>query len=373
MQIRSNPSGRTLPSEPRAFCALSLAVAVLTAASVRAAASIQAADDEPIVACTSTPDLAALVREIGGPLVQVTSLVKGPQDAHHLEARPSFVRRLRSADLYVENGLELESAWSPVLLRASRNPRIAPGADGYLDASVAIRALAVPRGPVDRSEGHVHTRGNPHYLLDPIRGLRVARALRDRLADLRPEGAETFRRRYLEFEARLAAALFGAPLAQKYGKERSKLIELLRRGGRKKFVEYLESQDEAKLLGGWIGRTAPLAETRVLADHDLWIYFADRFDIRVAGLLEPKPGLTPTTKHLAGLVKLARKDRIRALLLAPYFDERHARFMERHAEVKPVPMAHQVGARDGTSDYIGWIDYNVTAIERALQGGEPKT
>ena len=137
---------------------------------------------------TTVTDLAALTRAVGGDHVEVMSLLRGPQDPHYVDPRPSFVRKLHDADLYVEMGMDLEAAWAPVLLRSARNPKILPSGSGYLNASTAIRPLAVPTGRVDRSMGDIHVYGNPHYLVDPLNGLRVAAALRSKLSLLRWRG-----------------------------------------------------------------------------------------------------------------------------------------------------------------------------------------
>ncbi|RIK90389.1 MAG: hypothetical protein DCC71_25575, partial [Proteobacteria bacterium] len=178
-----------------------------------------AARAEPLRVIATVPDLADLARSVGGDAVDATSLVKGPQDPHFVEARPSFVRALHDADLLLAVGLELESGWLPALLQGARNARIAPGAPGHLDASDAVAPLEVPSAPVDRSMGDVHALGNPHYLTDPVRALHVAGAIRARLAALRPEESAGFDARYDTFARRLVAALVGAELAARAAPE----------------------------------------------------------------------------------------------------------------------------------------------------------
>ena len=99
---------------------------------------------EPLRVVATIPDLGSLAEAIGGEDVAVTTLVKGPQDAHFLEPRPSFVRALHEADVLILTGMELEVGWVPPLLSSARNRRILPGAPGYLDASAAIVPMDVP-------------------------------------------------------------------------------------------------------------------------------------------------------------------------------------------------------------------------------------
>src|SRR5437879_5467353 len=92
---------------------------------------------------TTIPDLKALVEEVGGDLVDVESLARGTQNAHEVEVRPSLMLRLRRADLFFENGLELD-AWSDVAVQGANNPKIVRGAPGRVDVSRGVQVLDVP-------------------------------------------------------------------------------------------------------------------------------------------------------------------------------------------------------------------------------------
>src|SRR5215470_2515924 len=119
---------------------------------------------------TTTEDLAAIAREVGGDHIVVESMAKGYQDPHFVEAKPSFILKLQKADLLVLVGRELEIGWLPPLIQQSRNAKIQAGADGYLDASLQAQILEIPSGTVTRAEGDVHPLGNPHYWMDPENG-----------------------------------------------------------------------------------------------------------------------------------------------------------------------------------------------------------
>jgi ABC-type Zn uptake system ZnuABC Zn-binding protein ZnuA len=282
---------------------------------------------------------------------------------HFLEAKPSFIKVLSQCELYLQMGMELEMGWAPVLLQNARNGRVLPGARGYLDASAVITPLEVPSGPVDRSMGDVHPAGNPHYLLDPINGLRVARLIRDKLSELRPERQKYFDERYADFRQRLGAALVGAALAKKYDVEK---LALLYEAG--KLGDFLKSQGEESLLGGWFGLMLPYRGAKVVADHNMWPYFARRFGISVVGFLEPKPGLPPTTKYLNELIESMRGQGVKVILANPYFDPRFAQFVAERIGAQVVNIAHMVGARPGTDDYISMVDYDVRQLAGALRG-----
>lgn len=305
---------------------------------------------------TTVTDLAALTRAVGGDQVEATSLVRGPQDPHYVDPRPSFVRKLHDADLYVEMGMDLEAAWAPVLLRSARNPKILPSGRGYLNASTAIRPLAVPTAPVDRSMGDIHVYGNPHYLVDPLNGLRVAAVIRDKLSQLRPAAAEAFRAGYAGFEERLLRRLVGPELAG--SRPAGELVALLERGT-------LSAQP-----GGWLGRAWAIRGTPAVEDHQAWVYFAHRFGLELVATLEPRPGIAPTTRHLQEVVAIVEAEQAKLILASPYFDPRHARWVEERTGARTAPMANQVDSREGTESYLETIEYNVRSIVDAYSGGE---
>ena len=317
---------------------------------------------EPVRVVATLPDLGALAQVVGGDLVSVTVLAKPTEDPHFVESRPSYIKALSAADLYVQSGLEMEAGYASVLLTGARNPRILAGQPGWVDASMAITPLDIPVGTVDRSMGDVHPAGNPHYLLDPLNGLAVAALLRDRLSALRPEAAPTFAANYERFQQQLGDALVGPTLARKYGAE--KLARLHEHG---KLLSFLQQQGDAAALGGWLAAMAPHHGARAVDDHPIWTYFARRFGLDIVGHLEPKPGVPPTTRHLQEIVALMQAEHVPLLLAASYYDPRHAEFVAAQTGAQVVRMANQVGARPGTDDYIGMINYDVEQVVGALK------
>jgi zinc/manganese transport system substrate-binding protein len=347
------------PSGGRRRARRARGAAVLLAVAALAGAATAHADDVLRVFAT-TSDLGSLAREVGGDRVSVVEMVKGREDPHFAEARPSFIKELSRADLFVQVGLELEAGYVPRLLDGARNAAVRPGGAGYVDASRAIVPLDVPAGVVDRSMGDVHAAGSPHYLLDPVRGLDVARLLAARLSELRPASAGYFEERLSGFRARLATALAGEAAA-KY--DAFKLAELASRGG---LAGFLEAQGDRASLGGWLGAMLPHAGTKVADDHAIWTYFAARFGLVVTAHLEPKPGIPPTTAHLRTVIERMKADGVRAVIASPYYDPRHARLVADATGATVIELAHQTGARDGAASWIEMIDYNVRTTAAAL-------
>src|SRR5579864_913340 len=164
------------------------------------------AEAKKLTVVTATTDIAALAQEVGGDKISVESIAKGYQDPHFVEAKPSFLLKLRQADLLIVVGLQLEIGWLPPLINQSGNARIQVGAPGYLDASQFAEILDIPTGTVTRAMGDVHPLGNPHYWLDPENGRRIAKGIAGKLSDSDPGDAAYFQERFQDFDKRLSAA-----------------------------------------------------------------------------------------------------------------------------------------------------------------------
>ena len=341
-----------------------LSLWLLLAPAVIAAPARPEPSQAPILACATVPELGSLAQAVGGDKVSVAVFAKPTEDPHFVEAKPSFIKAMNQCDLYVQVGLDLEVGWAPLLLENSRNARIQPGAAGYIDASVVIDPLQVPTTPVSRLLGDVHPAGNPHYLTDPVNGLRVANLLKQRMSELRPEFAAYFAQRHKQFSSDLAEKLVGSRLARQYGASGAeKLATLYQRG---KLEAFLESQGQRTQLSGWLGQMLPHRGAEVVDDHDLWPYFAARFGIEVMGHMEPKPGFPPTTKHLRELVERMRTANVSVIITSAYYDPRHAEFLASQTDAEVVPLANEVGAQPGTDDYLSMVDYNVRRLASAL-------
>ena len=312
----------------------------------------------PLKVCCTVPDLGDLCKRVGGEHVDVTVFVKSADDPHALEARPSFIKAMSRADLYIQIGLELEIGWAPAILQACRNRRVQQNGRGFLDASLAIHDRKVDfEGQIDRSYGDVHPGGNPHYLTDPVNGLLVSRLIRDKLIELQPEESREFELNWNEFKAELGFKLVGRYLAEKY--DIVKLATLFEHGLLSKF---LDQTGETQRLSGWLGELGKHRGKPAVGDHPSWRYLADRFGINVVTHLEPKPGMTPTIGHLRKVIQHMKTEKVPVLLTASYFPSKHVRFVSDKTGAAILELAHQVGARPGTKNYISMIDFNVRQL-----------
>ncbi len=281
---------------------------------------------KPLSVITTTEDLAAIAREVGGDRVKVTSLARGFQDPHFVDAKPSYMVALKNADLFVEVGRELEVGWAPGLLSGARNPKILPGATGFIDASAQVQVIEVPSS-VSRSQGDVHPYGNPHYWLDPANGAGIARAIRDGLKRASPADAAGFDARCVDFEKRLAIAV-------------------------------VRWKQTAKSIG--------LEGMKVVTYHRSWSYFARAFGLDVVDFVEPRPGISPSPNHLRELVGLMKAQNVKLLVMEPFFDPRLPQKIAKDTGAPLVIVPTSVGAEEGIKTYFDLFDHQLERIRRSL-------
>jgi zinc/manganese transport system substrate-binding protein len=285
-----------------------------------------AAQAKKLNVVTSTTDMAALTQEVGGDKVNVESIAKGYQDPHFVEAKPSFLLKLRQADLLISVGLQLEIGWLPPLITQSGNPRIQVGAPGYLDASQFAEILEIPQGTVTRAEGDVHPLGNPHYWLDPDNGRRIARGIAGKLSDLDPEDAAYFQQRIQDFDKRLTAA-------------------------------------EQK----WDSEMKPYRGRKLVTYHRSFPNFAKHFGLDVIGYVEPRPGIPPTPSHTLELIQLMKRDNCRVVLVEPYFDLKTPQSIGRQTAAQVVVYLPSVGGEKQVTNYFELFDYDIALLIKAFQ------
>jgi ABC-type Zn uptake system ZnuABC Zn-binding protein ZnuA len=275
---------------------------------------------------TTTEDLAALAREVGGDKISVESLSRGYQDPHFVEAKPSFVIKLHSAALLIAVGRELEIGWLPPLVNQARNAKVQPGGEGYFDASQGVKILEIPTGQLTRAMGDVHPQGNPHYWLDPDNGLRIAKGIQKKLSALSPGDSAYFAQREEAFEKRLADA-------QKR----------------------------------WDAQMAPYKGTKIVTYHRSWPNFVDRFGLDVIGYVEPRPGIPPSPSHTLDLINDMKAKNVKIIMVEPYFDLKTPNSIARETGAKVLVMAPSVGAEKEITDYVSLFDYDVKLLAAALK------
>jgi zinc/manganese transport system substrate-binding protein len=269
---------------------------------------------------TCEPEWGALAQELAGDKAFIYSATTALQDPHRIEARPSLIARVRSADILVCTGAELEIGWLPLLLTQSGNNRIQLGAPGYFEASQYVAKIEIPR-TIDRSLGDIHASGNPHIHLDPRNIARVADALTERLVQLDPANADAFKARANSFRERWRAA-----------------------------------------LSRWEQQAARLKGVPVVVYHKDMSYFINWAGMRETGSLEPKPGLPATPAHLAELVERMKRDPAKVVVYSAYNSPKAAEFLSDRAKIPTLMLPYTVGGSDKARDLFGLFDDTIARL-----------
>lgn len=272
----------------------------------------------------TVPALAALAQEIGGNRIKVTSLSLPTQDPHFIDARPSLALALNRADLLLVIGLDLEQGWLPTLLIGARNGRIQPGAPGYLDCSGVVELMGLSSAPIDRRMGDVHAGGNPHYLFDPRNGLRVGKAIAERLAEIDPEGSAAYQERFEKFHDAL-----------------SHHIVL------------------------WEKQMQRFEGAPIISYHSSWLYLSAWLGLTEVAFIEPKPGISPTPAHVSKVLSIGRTKGVRAILQETFYADSTSQLIAEKIPARLVRLPAGPDVRGGES-YAAQLGRIVDALESVL-------
>jgi len=267
--------------------------------------------DINVFACE--PEWAALAQELGGDKLTIYSATTAMQDPHHIQARPSLIAKARRADLLVCTGAELETGWLPLLLRKSGYAKIQQNQPGNFAAADFVDKHDVPE-KLDRSMGDVHAEGNPHIHTNPENILLVADALYKRLAEIDVDNSEYYLARYQSFE--------------------------------KKWKHSIEQ---------WKTKTDVLRGVNIVTHHTYWTYLNDWLGMRVLATLEPVPGVSPSSSHLAKVKKQLSQQEIKMILHVSYVSDRPSQWLAEQTGAPVVALPATVDYQDGQT-LSQWFD-----------------
>ncbi|MBI4669470.1 MAG: zinc ABC transporter substrate-binding protein [Elusimicrobia bacterium] len=273
---------------------------------------------------TATEDLAWLAGVVAGELAVVESLSAGDQDLHMVEPRPSMVVKLKKADMIIKVGLDLDM-WMDSLIAASRNSKIIYGAPGYVDASVGLELLQVPKGKVDSSMGDLHIYGNPHYWLDPVNARTTTNNIVGGLCRISPGNCAIFKEK------------------------------------REQFLKELD-----KKLLEWERKLEPFRGSPVVTYHNSWVYFAKRYGLELIGNVEPKPGLPPTPSHIAKLIETMKKNNVKAIMMETYFSRQGPKSIAQKTGARVLVVPSSIGGLPQIKSFFDLFDYIADTLAGAL-------
>jgi zinc/manganese transport system substrate-binding protein len=319
----------------------------------------------PLKVVTTLPDYDFFAKVIGGDRISSEAIVHGDQDAHFIRPKPSFVKMVRSADVLVATGLDLE-LWLPTIVNKSGNNRIRSGQPGYVSASQGVRMLEKPK-VLSRAEGGVHIYGNPHITTSPINVKVAARNILIGLVKNDPEGRDIYQANLDKLLDEIDERLFGRELVEILGGDA--LCKMAEKGTLIPFLEkrQLRGKPLIDYLGGWMKKMMPLRGKQIVTYHKNWAYFEQLFGLEELGTVEPKPGIPPAPRHVTELVDQMQARNVRIILAANYFDEHKIRTVADRvgAEAAIVPLL--VGGKEGIEDYFQLVDCWVDALLGAAQ------
>lgn len=273
----------------------------------------------------TVPEWASLVREIGGDKVKVYSATNAFQDPHRIEAKPSLLAQARQANLLVAAGADLEIGWLPLVIRDSGNSAIQAGRPGYFEAANYVSRLEVPT-VLDRAHGDVHAAGNPHIHLDPRNVLKVGEALAARMAELDAPNAAAYQAAYKLFAGKWQAA-----------------------------------------IGRWEKEAAGLRGVPVLVHHSSFVYLSAWLGLKEVGMLEPKPGVEPSSGHLGNLLARQQSTPAKMVLRTAYNQEGPSQWIAGKTGIPAVLLPYTVGGTNEAKDLFGLFDDTLQRLQKAVR------
>lgn len=291
----------------------------LMAATLAAASVISNPAQAKLQVFACEPEWGSLVGELAGDKVDVDVATSALQDVHQIEAKPSLIAKIRRADLAVCDGAELEIGWLPKLIQQSGNQKVASGPGSFMAASQIV-TLEKPTA-LDRANGDVHPEGNPHVQLDPHRLLTIAKALDARLVQLDPANAALYQQRLADFSMRWSAAIVR-----------------------------------------WTAKAVPLKGRNIVVHHNSWIYLTTWLGMHEIGSLEPKPGVPPTSAHLASLIDLTKSSHTLAIVRAAYQDPKASSWLSEHSGVPAISLPFTVGGNAQAKDLFSLYDSTIDLL-----------
>lgn len=271
------------------------------------------------------PEWAALAQELGGTNVSAFSATSALQDPHQVQARPSLLAKARQADIAICTGAELEVGWMPMIQRQAGNPKIQTGQPGYFQAADYVHMLETP-ARLDRSEGDVHAMGNPHIQTDPRNFVAVAKMLVERMVQIDPANAATYTARYQDFSSRWQQA-----------------------------------------IDKWQQEAAPLKGMPIVVHHKSWVYLEDWLDLKEIAALEPKPGLPPSSAHLADVLAQLQVQPAKIIIRAAYQDSRPSEWLSERTGIPAVLLPGTVGGTPEAKDLFSLFESTVQTLLQAVQ------
>jgi ABC-type Zn uptake system ZnuABC Zn-binding protein ZnuA len=283
----------------------------------------------PIVAVENI--LADFARQVAGDRMEVIPLIPAGAEPHAYEPTPQDMASVAGARMVIVNGAGLESFLAKMLANAG-------GSRPVVEASAGLRSRTAREGEVLEAgviASGPTTEPDPHFWLDPVLAERYVQNIRDGLSLIDPPG-ESF------YKANADA-----------------------------YVQRLRELDS------WIHSQVaviPLADRKLVTNHESLGYFADRYGFKIVGTVIPSVSTeaSPTAQQLARLVDGLRAAHARAVFLETGANQQLARQVAQEAGIPVITQlyTHSLSAVSGPAPtYLEMMRYDVKTIVEALRQG----
>ena len=273
----------------------------------------------------TVPEWGALAQMLGGDKVKVYTATTGLQDPHRIQARPSLIANARSSNLVIATGAGLEVGWLPTVQREANNAGIMPNQPGFLEVARYVRMLEIPT-VVDRTMGDVHAEGNPHIQTDPRNLLPIARVISLRMQQLDPENAAYYQTQLTQFD------------------------------------QFWQAN-----LQRWQKVAEPLRGVKVWVQHDGYPYMNAWLGLNQVGILEPRPGVEPSSRHLAEVLQRQQTVQGRMVIASAYLNDAPAKWFSEKAGIPEVILPFTVGGNEQAKNLTALYDDTLQRLLAALK------
>lgn len=296
-------------------------VRILTKTALVLSLAMATCQVQAITVFACEPEWAALTKTLL-PTASVQTATTHLQDPHHIEARPSIIAQMRSADFAICTGSELEAGWLPMLQERVSNPKVQNGQLTLFYAAEHVALINPFKGTVTPFSGDVHLYGNPHLHTDPRKLLQVAKALAARLGRVFPEKKPQIDQNLSKFES-----------------------------------EFLLK------IAAWEKQAHALKGRSVITQHAsldyLWLWLG----ITPIADLEPKPGMPPTSSHLEKILTMSKTQPPLGIVIAQHHDPKPGRWLANHMGMQnKFLMLPATVIEESPEGIIRWFDHLINQL-----------
>jgi zinc/manganese transport system substrate-binding protein len=267
---------------------------------------------------TTLPEINWLATQIGGELIESSSLLSGHEDPHFVDVTPAFIFKIKSIDILIKNGLALESTWLPKIIELSGNKKLL--GDGLCNASTNLDTLGQLQNS-DRSMGDVHPEGNPHYTYSPKQMIRASRAITNCFQKSDPSNFSIYEANFTKIQKNL-----------------NKLVGIVEK------------------------RLKNFHNINLMTYHEEFKYFCNDFNLKCITTLEDTPGILPSASNMVKKTLFVKKNKVKFVLAT---DSNPKRILSKFSELSGIKYT-QVEAHMNTrvKNYENFVLQIVEAIEK---------